>query len=246
MMTGRFPFTRAALRNLPLPSETWAYYYDDSTRGLAVGVGPSGTKSLLVYRKFKGRPVRIALGVFDPEIPDTRELPDGARPLDLLGERPSLNVRMARKLATAVNAKLDVGVNPAAEKRKQRQKASEELTLGDLFKQYRANLVSEGKKRVSGVVWYFERYLGALPDVPSKKHGKKRQKAEGSVNWERRPLSDFGILKWPTLAVCFGPPLDRANFYSGFERELGSGGWSWTGEPRWSCSNRFGWSMSLG
>src|SRR6266536_2332434 len=50
---------------------------------------------------------------------------------------------------------------------------------------------------------------------------------------------DFGILKWPTLAVCFGPPLDTTNFYSGFEHELGSGGWGWTGEPRWSCSSRF-------
>src|SRR5664280_2049193 len=58
--------------------------------------------------------------------------------------------------------------------------------------------------------------------------------------------TDFGILKWPTSAVCFGPPLGTANFYSGFERELGSGGGSWTGEPRWSYSSRFGWSMSLG
>jgi hypothetical protein len=57
---------------------------------------------------------------------------------------------------------------------------------------------------------------------------------------------DFGILKWPTSAVCFGPPLDTANFYSGFEREIGSGGWSWTGEPRWSYSSRFGWSTSSG
>src|SRR6266542_3210321 len=62
----------------------------------------------------------------------------------------------------------------------------------------------------------------------------------------RRANDDFGILKWPTLAVCFGPPLDTTNFYSGFEHELGSGGWGWTGEPRWSCSSRFGWSMSLG
>src|SRR6202163_3250900 len=33
-------------------------------------------------------------------------------------------------------------------------------------------------------------------------------------------LADFGILKWPTSAVCFGQPLDTANFYSGFERVL--------------------------
>ena len=59
-------------------------------------------------------------------------------------------------------------------------------------------------------------------------------------------FSDFGIMKWPTSAVCFGPPLDTANFYSGSKRELGSGGGSWTGEPRWSCLSRFGWSMSSG
>ena len=62
----------------------------------------------------------------------------------------------------------------------------------------------------------------------------------------RSLIADFGILKWPTSAVCFGPPLDTANFYSGFERELGSGGWGWTGEARWSYSSRFGWSMSSG
>jgi hypothetical protein len=64
------------------------------------------------------------------------------------------------------------------------------------------------------------------------------------VLWEG--ACDFGIMKWPTSAVCFGPPLDTANFYSGCKRELGSGGGSWTGEPRWSCSSRFGWSMSSG
>ena len=48
----------------------------------------------------------------------------------------------------------------------------------------------------------------------------------------------FGGLFWPTHGT--------ANFYSGFERELESGGGSWTGEPRWSYSSRFVGNMSLG
>jgi hypothetical protein len=30
----------------------------------------------------------------------------------------------------------------------------------------------------------------------------------GEVSWS---ADDSGIMKWPTSAVCFGPPLDRAN-----------------------------------
>jgi hypothetical protein len=40
-------------------------------------------------------------------------LPVGAQPLDLLGNTGALNVRMARNLAMAVMAQLDVGINPA-------------------------------------------------------------------------------------------------------------------------------------
>ncbi len=189
MTVKRFTFNRTALRDLPVPDSGSVYYYDESVRGLVVAVWPSGAKSFLVYRKFKGKPLRIALGIFDREIPEIRELPEGAKPLDLLGGRPSLNVRMARKLATAVIAQLDVDVNPAEEKQKQLRAAREELTLGELFNPYKAHLVSEGKKGVAGVVWYWERYLGALPEGLPKKHGREREKAEGSVDWEFRPLS---------------------------------------------------------
>ena len=184
MAVNRFTFTRARLTAVRTPKQGRAYFYDDAVRGLALCVIATGVKSFRVCRKFNKRSVRITLGLFDAAIPDTHELPDGAKPLDLLGAR-SLNVRMARKLATAVNASLDVGVNPTAEKRQLRQ----EMTIGELFEEYRAHLVSEGKKGVPGVIWYFQRYLGALPESPQKKHGKMRAKAEGSVNWHRRPIS---------------------------------------------------------
>lgn len=129
--------------------------------------------------------MRVTLGLFDPELPDSRELPDGAQPLDLLGNSPWLNVRMARKLAVAVIAQLDTGINPVDALRQKRNA----MTLGELFEHYRANLVSEGKKSVVGTVWHFQRHLGALPDAPRKAHGQTRTKAPGGVNWERRSIS---------------------------------------------------------
>jgi integrase len=122
-------------------------------------------------------------------MPETHDLPDDARPLDLLGNSAALNVRKARKLATAVTANLDIGINPAAEKRTQRQQARDELTLGELFDQYRHHLIGDQKKGVAGIVWYFERYIGALPTIAQQKHGKRRTKAKGSVNWQHRRLS---------------------------------------------------------
>jgi hypothetical protein len=55
----------------------------------------------------------------------------------------------------------------------------------------------------------------------------------------------FGILKWPTSAVCFGPPWVKRTSSLDLSDELGSGGGGWTGEPRWSYTSRSGVSMSL-
>jgi hypothetical protein len=80
--------------------------HDDVVRGLKITISPSGLKSFRLIRKFKGRPLKITLGAFDPDIPETREIPDGTELLNMIGNSPSLNVRTARKSATAVNAQL--------------------------------------------------------------------------------------------------------------------------------------------
>jgi hypothetical protein len=56
---------------------------------------------------------------------------------------------------------------------------------------------------------------------------------------------DFGILDWPTSAFCFGPPWVKRTSSLDLSEELGSGGGSWTGEPRWRCTSRSDESMSL-
>jgi integrase len=225
-----FAFSRANLRALPPSEHGWTNVYDAAVRGLALGVSPTGMKSFLVYRKFKGRPVKIILGTFDPELPETREIPAETDPLEFLGNRASLNVRMARRIAAAVNVKLDSGVDPTISVKNARQ----ELTLKQLFDAYFANLESRGKKSRHQFKWTFERYLGQLPDEPTKKHGRKRSKSEGAVNWSRRPLStitraDIQKLRFD-LAKEVGPTtsnrvveLLRAMYFFGIEEELYGG-----------------------
>ena len=183
MPSTRFAFTGAKLTSLPVPKESRACYYDATLRGLMFEITPKGTKSFRVYRKFRGRPLKITLGNFDASLPETREIPAGAEPLDLLGHCPALNLRMARKLALAVMAELDTGVNPAESRRG--------ITLGELFARYAKDRRREGKRNVDGLTWMWQRYLGQLPDEPPKPHGAKRTKAHGAVNWENRRLAEI-------------------------------------------------------
>jgi hypothetical protein len=49
-------------------------------------------------------------------------------------------------------------------------------------------------------------------------------------------LADFGILIWPSSAFCFGPPCKRTGTLIRAKPEAEET--RWTGEPKWSCSNR--------
>jgi integrase len=196
----KFTFTRKALRDLKPPQKGCVQFYDTTVRGLAVGVWASGVKSFRVFRKFKGRAKRIPLGLFDPNMPDTHELPDGAEPRDHLGNRAALNVRMARKIAMAVMAQLDVGINPT----ESLSQARHGMTLGKLFELYTAHRRSEGKKTVPALVWMWQRYLGELPDSPRKPRGAQRGKAPGAVNWERRRLQEISYEQVSRLRLDLG------------------------------------------
>ncbi len=193
MAPNRFPFTGAKLAALPAPKETRACFYDATLRGLMFEIMPKGTRSFRIYRKFRGRPVKITLGNFESSLPETRELPAGAEPLDLLGHCPALNLRMARKLALAVMAEMDTGVNPSESRRG--------ITLGELLGRYAKDRRREGKKNVDAVVWMWQRYLGQLPDEPAKPHGTKRTKAPGAVNWENRRLAEIDHLQISRLRL---------------------------------------------
>jgi integrase len=128
----RLNFTKANIENLPLPSVGWKYYYDTKVAGLAVGVGASGLKTFVLYKKINRRPERLKIG----------------RVADL-------TVDEARKQAEKLNGEVAVGSNPADAKRKLR----DEITFGDMFDRYYKEHSVPFKKTAVEDQAKFEKYL---------------------------------------------------------------------------------------
>ncbi|WP_126242826.1 tyrosine-type recombinase/integrase [Burkholderia gladioli] len=130
-------FTKAAIEALPLPEKGWKYYYDTKVSGLAIGVGASGVKTFVLYRKVNRKPERIKIGRY-----------------------PDLTVDKARAAATNLNADIANGTNPAELKRVRRA----EMTFGDLFDQYYKNHAQPHKKTADEDKQKFEKYLSSNKD----------------------------------------------------------------------------------
>ncbi|MBD9672995.1 tyrosine-type recombinase/integrase [Pseudomonas sp. PDM21] len=111
-------FSKERLLALPPPEAgKRATYHDTKVRGLQLRVSPTGVKTFSVYRRMKGgQPERITLGRF-----------------------PAMTIEQARKSASAINAEIEAGANPAAARRAIR----EEPTFAEMFKQF----LAEKKKR---------------------------------------------------------------------------------------------------
>lgn len=163
----KFNFTQADVKALPIPVTGRVYYYDFggamSVKGLTICVSSTGGKVFYSYRKVNGKPERIKIGNYT-----------------------DLTIDKARKAAGEINSSVGRGDNPNDKKRSLR----EELTLGKMFDIYLTDwAIPNGKKTTQDMRDNFDRYLGEVPDVAPKKHGKKRVKPEGGVNWANRKLS---------------------------------------------------------
>jgi len=132
-MPRRIKFTVEAIHRLKCPADkSQAWIYDTHAPALALFMGQGGSKTFYVYRKVKGRPQRIKLGRFG-----------------------DISVEQARKLAQKTTARIADGVDPMAEKR--RQRAGE--TLGTLFAFYMMSHAKVHKKSWREDEWRFNRYL---------------------------------------------------------------------------------------
>lgn len=105
----KFNFTKAAIDRLPIPESGWTYYYDAKVQGLGIGIGKSGKKTFILYRKINGIPERLTLGPY-----------------------PGLTIEQARGKASEINAAIANGANPAEAKRGR----AAEPTFAQLFTQY--------------------------------------------------------------------------------------------------------------
>lgn len=168
MPSDRFNFTKAAIEALPLPAAgERATYHDLQTTGLQLRVSASGKKTFSLYKRAKGgKPERVTLGCFN----------DG------------VTVEQARTKALKLKSAMSDGTSPAMIMRAKRA----ELTFGEAFDMYiRDHATPAGLKSIDRMRGDFERYLGAMPKTPKKKHGKEREKSPGSVNWQDRKLSSI-------------------------------------------------------
>lgn len=164
MTSTRINFTVAALKALPpAPSGKRVTYHDVREPGLQLRVGPTGKKQFCVFKRTKnGGPERVTLGPF-----------------------PDMSIEQARAKALQVRNAMAQGFNPAELLRAKRN----EMTLGEAFEWYMEHhAVPMGLKTADAMRGNFERYLGALPAVPRKLHGRARSKSAGSVNWQNKKL----------------------------------------------------------
>lgn len=162
-MSNRLNFTKTAVLGLAIPPKGQrATYYDESVQKLAVRITAAGTRTFYVVKRAESGMVWLKLGVF-----------------------PEMSVENARKAAEKALGQFAQGSNPAEAKRAEKSA----MTLGEAFKRYLLEYAGpRGIKRIDDMRAMWERCLGDLPDLPAKKHGKKRTKHPAGVNWQNRRL----------------------------------------------------------
>lgn len=162
-MSNRLLFTKTAILALPTPPQGQrATHYDEKVQKLAVRITAAGSRTFYVVKRTDTGMAWLKLGLF-----------------------PDMTVENARKAAEKVLGQFAQGSNPAEEKRT--EKAA--MTLGEAFDRYMREYASpRGVKRTDDMRALWERCLGDLPDLPAKKHGRKRTKHPAGVNWQNRKI----------------------------------------------------------
>ena len=162
-MTTRIRFTKTALSALALPAKgARTVAYDTETPKLAIRLTAAGARTFYVVKRDGGSMAWVKLGA-----------------------SPEMTPEQARKAADRVLGEFAKGINPAMTKRAERDKQ----TLGEAYENYRTlHVKPHGVKTAVSIHSMWERYLGALPDAPAKKHGRKRTRHPAAVDWENRKL----------------------------------------------------------
>ena len=164
-MTNRFKFLKTKIEALPAPESGRVTYYDAEVQKLALRITQAGSKTFYVVKRADVGMVWIKLGTF-----------------------PDMTVEQARNEAAKKLGDFAAGNNPAKIKREEKQK----LTLGQAFDQYmKMYAVPRGIKTANDMRALWERCLGPMPDLPAKKHGRKRVKHPGGVDWSGRKLDQI-------------------------------------------------------
>lgn len=132
-------FTKQAIGRLRIPKDRREYTYGTKTAGLAICVTPTGTRTFYLYRRIRNRPQRVRIGLF-----------------------PETSIEQARRLTTAIAARINDGADPNVERREVRA----ETVLSEAFAVY---LETEAKPHLRSWREYersFDIYLKGLHSRP--------------------------------------------------------------------------------
>ena len=135
MAKERVNFTKAAIERMAAPENGRLYIYDEKEAGLLLQVTPNGRRTYQLYRKFKGRPLRVTIGTY-----------------------PEFTVEQARKKAREIKTDMDAGLNPNDTLRQER----EEMTFAGLFEQYMTRHAKLSKRTWQEDQRQYDRYLTSL------------------------------------------------------------------------------------
>jgi integrase len=131
----RFAFNKKELENIAPPLKGRAIYSDTDVRELQLRVTTNGHKSFSLYRKVNGRVERYTIG-----------------------DLSHITVEQARKRARELNAKFDLGENPADKRRTLRA----EMTFGAMFQDYLEHYARPHKRTWEQDKATFDRHLVSL------------------------------------------------------------------------------------
>lgn len=163
---------------MPAPEKGRSTYYDDQVQKLAVRVTSAGTKTFYVITRDGDSVAWLKLGTF-----------------------PDMTVEIARKEAQKHLGDFAKGASPVKAKRIEKQR----LTLGQAFDNYQTlYAVPRGIKTADDTRMIWERCIGAMPDEPAKKHGRKREKHPAGVDWSNRKIDEISGAEVRTLHAEIG------------------------------------------
>ncbi|MFB3080545.1 MAG: tyrosine-type recombinase/integrase [Nitrosomonadaceae bacterium] len=132
IVKNKINFTKKEIDALPAPDTGRTYYHDSKVQGLVIGVGRTGKKSFIFYRKIGGVPERIPLGKY-----------------------PDLTIEQARGKASDINSDIASGLNPAEIKRGRKT----ELTFSELFSDYLERHAKGNKRTWKDDLSQYNKYL---------------------------------------------------------------------------------------
>lgn len=177
-MTNRFEFSKTKLAELATPATGRATHYDAITPKLAIRITPAGTKTFYVVKRTDIGMAWVKLGIF-----------------------PEMTVVQARNAAEKTLGEFAVGNNPAKIKREEKRKQ----TLGQAYDQWKMLYAEPNQiKSLADLHRVWERCLGSLPNLPAKKHGRKREKHPAGVDWTNRKLDQIGNIDLRKLHAEIG------------------------------------------